>query len=421
MKITRPSLRWFNALFLLALTSLSCTWSLIDLSQFAPTPLPLTAGGNPTPTALAEITFTASLPAPLAPGETIALGVLDEVTGLGLNPKIYPMSAVDSLHYTLKLPVPLNSVIQYRYYRSGAITVIEDTALNTPIRYRIFHATGPGSSQDSIASWTDTASSLATGNLAGVVTSSASGLPLPNILVSAGGMSTLTDSLGQYVLPSLPGGVHTLVVYAPDGAYQTFQQGATIQPGLTTSASAALTPASTVQVTFILSAPADTVPGAPVRLAGNLLSLGNTFADLSGGVSVVATRMPTLTPLDDGRHTLTMRLPVGADLRYKYTLGDGFWNAEHASDGAFVLRQLIVPARDVTIEDTVLTWASGPSAPILFEVTVPQNTPLGENVSIQFNPYSWMQPIPIWNLCGSVMARCPVKSGFSLAVSPITA
>ena len=56
-----------------------------------------------------------------------------------------------------------------------------------------------------------------------------------------------------------------------------------------------------------------------------------------------------------------MMLPAGADIRYKYTLGDGFWNAEHNTDGNFILRQLIVPASStpVQVQDTVQTWQAG--------------------------------------------------------------
>jgi hypothetical protein len=129
--------------------------------------------------------------------------------------------------------------------------------------------------------------------------------------------------------------------------------------------------------------------------------LGNSFADLDGGINVVASRMPTLTPLQDGRQSVSVRLPIGADVRYKYTLGDGFWNAEHDSDGNFVLRRLVVPSTDIVVQDTVNTWRAGPSAPILFDVTVPANTPAGDTVSIQFNPYGWTEAIPMWPLGGN--------------------
>jgi hypothetical protein len=392
------------AVIMLGLTSLSCTWSLIDFNQFTnpPTEVP---GANPgtgptaTPVALAEITFTVSIPAALNSGESLAIGIVDEVTGLGLNPVLYAMTAVDAQHFTVKLPLGMNSVIKYRYYRQGTVPAIEDTAFGQPVRYRIYNVTGPGSTDDLIASWSDSAYSGATGRITGVVSDSATGRPIPNILVTAGGLNTLSDSLGQFILNGLPAGTHLLSAFALDGAYTVFQQGASVANGLITNAPISLKPAPTVQVTFVVNLPTDTVAGAPVRLAGNLLQLGNTFADLSGGVSTLARRMPTLVPMPNGRQSVSVRLPVGADVRYKYTLGDGFWNAEHANDESFLVRQLIVPPNDVTVRDSVATWQAGKkSAPILFDVSVPGNTPVGETVSIQFNPFGWTEPLPMWPL-----------------------
>ena len=88
-----------------------------------------------------------------------------------------------------------------------------------------------------------------------------------------------------------------------------------------------------------MSVPSGTPPVVPIRFAGSLYPLGNTFATLNGGMSSLAANMPVLNPLPDGRYTLVLDLPVGADIRYKYTLGDGFWNAEHNADGSFRLRQ----------------------------------------------------------------------------------
>ena len=112
-----------------------------------------------------------------------------------------------------------------------------------------------------------------------------------------------------------------------------------------------MTPAQMVTVNFTLSLPSDTIQNTPIRLAGNLYQLGNTFGDLEGGLSTVATRMPVFSLQPDGSFALSMMLPVGADIRYKYTLGDGFWNAEHNTDGSFVLRQLIVPASSIAGSD----------------------------------------------------------------------
>ena len=148
-------------------------------------------------------------------------------------------------------------------------------------------------------------------------------------------------------------------------------------------------------MTFNVSAPND-IQGVPVRIAGNLLELGNTFADLKGGMSTIADRMPVMALQPDGRYSVTIVLPAGAYVQYKYTLGDGFWNAEHRAGGEFNLRAMIVPAQDMTIQDQVETWQAGNSSPILFEVTVPSNTPPTDLIYIQFNPYGWTEPIPMW-------------------------
>jgi hypothetical protein len=127
------------------------------------------------------------------------------------------------------------------------------------------------------------------------------------------------------------------------------------------------------------------------------LQLGNTFADLQGGVSTVADRMPVMSLQADGRYAITVGLPAGAYIQYKYTLGDGFWNAERKGDGNWNVRDLIVPDQEITLEDTVASWEAG-DAPILFEVTVPSITPPGDIIYIQFNTFGWMEPVPMWPL-----------------------
>ena len=62
-----------------------------------------------------------------------------------------------------------------------------------------------------------------------------------------------------------------------------------------------------------------------------------------------------------------------------------------------MVRNVIIPSQDFTIEDTVQSWQAGPNASILFEVDVPQDTPIGDKIYIQFNPFAWTEPIPMWN------------------------
>jgi hypothetical protein len=154
-----------------------------------------------------------------------------------------------------------------------------------------------------------------------------------------------------------------------------------------------------VNVTFNVAVPQDSRYPPPVLIAGNILQLGNTFSDLQGGVNVVTNRMPTMELQPDGRYHYTIPLPVGTYIQYKYTLGDGYWNAERKQDGGWMLREFIVPAQDVTLQDTVATWQdSVNSGSIVFEVTVPAVTRAEDIVYIQFNQFNWTEPIPMWRL-----------------------
>lgn len=378
-----------------SLTLQACT-VLSPTATQTPTP---TVSPTPSPTALPQalVTFRVTLPAPLPPGDGVSVSVLDEVTGLALNLKDYPMQADDSQHFLVILPFPLNSVIKYRYTRSGQSIALEHTSDGRAVRYRLHVVDGPGIIEDVVSRWTDTQFNGPTGRISGQITDAVSGTPIPDILVEAGGMQTFSTSDGSFLLEGLPPGTHSLVAYALDGAYRVYQQGAVVAARSTTPASLKLTRAKMVTIIFTLSVPPGTLPAVPVRFAGNLYQLGNTFADLSGGISTLAARMPVLSPLPDGRYTITLELPAGADLRYKYTLGDGLWNAERTATGEMRLRELIVPETNDIVKDQVDSWSEGKSSPITFDINVPTNTPANESVSIQFNPsFGWTAPIPMW-------------------------
>src|SRR5512139_2270456 len=95
-------------IIILALSSQACAVSLIDWGDLFPTSPANTPGpsGLSTPAPRAEVTFTVQLPEPLTPGEVIGLSVVDEVTGLALNPVDYQMTPLDTVTYTAKLAIP---------------------------------------------------------------------------------------------------------------------------------------------------------------------------------------------------------------------------------------------------------------------------------------------------------------------------
>lgn len=394
--ISKPIL--FILIAVILLSGPACTFTLFQLPGGNTTPQPPTpAIPTATPLPQTQVIFHAALPAPLGPNETLSLRVLDDVTGLGFNYIDYPMQARDVLNYTATLPLTVNAMVKYHYVRIGGTGTQEYNAFNQPVRYRLYYAVGPGEVTDLIAAWLDRPFNGATGSVQGTAVNADSGTAIPNLLVSAGGIQTITDSAGRFVLQGIPVGTHNVIGYALDGAYTTFEQGATVAQGLATPVEVRVKPTVLVPVTFTVHVPKNTQPGAPVRIAGNLLQLGNTFADLRGGMSVVADRMPSMNYIAENLYNYTINLPVGADIRYKFTLGDGIWNAERNSEGGFELREMIVPPNGMAVEEEVVTWQSGSSAPISFEVTVPPDTPAGDIIYIQFNPYGWTEPIPMWS------------------------
>jgi hypothetical protein len=403
---TKPLNRFLLFITLIILLS-GCNGVPLVGTPPAPTPSAGEVAATEAPT-LPEtlITFRVLVPTDSPTDDLVYLSVLDEVTGLALNTQINAMESLPPTEesglqaYLLTLPFPIGSVVKYRYERQlGDIRVAEHLSDGSPVRYRMYDVQGQGIVEDVVSRWTDTTYGTPSGRIMGSALDASSGAPIPNLLIAAGGAQTITAADGSFVLEGLPPGTHNLVGYAMDGSYQTFQQGARVAADSTTPAELKLNPAEMVKVNFVLKAPAETPPVIPLRLAGNLYSLGNSFADLTGGVNSLAVNMPVMEQLPDGRYTLTLSLPVGADIRYKYTLGDGFWNAEHNLDGSFRLRQLIIPDEPLLVENTVETWRAGETDDIIFDATVPADTPAGDFVAIQFNPlFGWTEPIPMWKL-----------------------
>lgn len=337
-----------------------------------------------------EVHFTVLVPQG-TPDEDIQLSIVDAVTGIAFNPRRYTMQPAGENGYAVSISVPFGSLLTYRYVRQGDATTFETAATGAAISYRelLVNRTNM-SSNDLVAAWSDLPSQVVAGQISGQVTDAESGAPIGGLNVSASGLHTTTDAEGIYILGGLIQGQHNLVISSPDGAYVSFQQAALVAEDMDTPAHIQMHRAEMLSVTFSLALPEDSVPSVPIYLVGNLAQLGS-------GASSPA-ELPRLQPGAEGRYTLTLLLPAGVDIRYKYTLGDGFWNAEHLPSGAFALRQLVLggDAAGLTVEDQVSQWTAGASAPIWFQVTPPAGTE--GPVYLQFKLLDWTASIPMWTL-----------------------
>lgn len=346
-----------------------------------------------------DVFIWVEVPADTPPGAGVQVELLDEVTGLPYNPRRTDLRAVDATHYGAALRVPVGTALLYRLLRvdAGGGRIPEAESNGRPVRYRMFYVDGPGEVHDVIARWQDTPMQAASGRIVGQALDAATGQPIPGLLALAGGRQALTLSDGTFLLDGLPPGTHQVTLYSMDGAYRPAKHNARVASEAATPALMALEPLPQVEVTFEVTVPEGLPPGMPLRLAGNLSILGNTFSDLGGGISGLAAAMPVLAPGRGNRYTLTLDLPAGAEILYKYTLGDGFWNAEHSADGGFVVRRLILPttSRRVTLRDAVLTFQAGPGAPVWFDTQVHTYTPPDDDLYIQFRLDDWLAPLPM--------------------------
>jgi hypothetical protein len=344
-----------------------------------------------------EIQFQLALPQSIEGSEKIVIEIIDDVTGLPYNSSFTELKIFSDQIYITTLTIPAGSVIKYRYAKVAQNITPEATPDGEPITYRLFSASNNAIVTDVLQAWQGEPALNATGILRGTLVDQDTRMPTPDIIVSAGGKRTFTDANGKYLLEGLGQGIHNVVFYAIDGKYRTYQQGAAIEPGMTTRADVNLTHLPEVNVTFQVSPPTDAL-GAPVYITGNIFQLGNTFADLKGGMSIKPKRMPVLSPNQDGSLSITLRLYAETDLRYKFTLGDGFWNAEQYLSGGYRVRQMIVPSEDVTISHTIETWRSAGVEPVTFLISIPPGSSPNDEKFIQFQADEWMEPIPLWPL-----------------------
>ncbi len=385
--------------FTLLLTAVASILSGCAIS-FVPDALLNTQLGSVIPEKLEEITYTpvlfkAALLSSHSTETEVALDILDDITGLKHNVMRHTMQMTADNQYAVTVMLPLGGEVKYRYTSLFPLNETEMDAEGKPVVYRLASIRKGLVLDDKVAGWPSLPYEGETGTLTGIISDGETNQALPDILVSVAGFQTFTDMTGRFYLDNIPAGTHNLAAFSIDGSYRTYQQQASVASGLATPAPIKLDPLDEVVVTFVVTPPEDAI-GAPIRIAGNLYQFGNIFNGMESGTSVLASRMPLMSRLQDGRYSFQIKLHSGNYLRYKYTLGDGFLNAEKDSQSNEVIRHLIIPNQDLTIENVVTTWRSGEISPVFIEVTVPDNTPENESVFIQFRFSEWLQPIPMW-------------------------
>ena len=178
--------------------------TLIVLTAYCVDPLPLK--NKTQKLSFAETSFEVRIPSALNAGESILLEMIDEVTGIALNPERFKMDSSDGLTYTLRLPLVVGSVIRYRYVKDGQTGIIERDPNGSQVHYRLYQVADASVVRDLITTWDSTPYQGITGELSGYIFDKKTEVPLPEIMVTVNGMRTFSSSDGFFKFARRPSG-----------------------------------------------------------------------------------------------------------------------------------------------------------------------------------------------------------------------
>ena len=363
------------------------------------TPLPpATAAPPPTPLPSGAVTITVRVPAGTPAGSAPAVQVLDELGGAS-STVILTNSGKNV--WTGSTPAPLGTVLRYKYIRPLPTTVEETNADQQPVGFRLFFVDGNATIVDTVAGWSDVPFAGDVGGLDGRVWNANTGQGVMGILVAAGGKLTVTAHDGSFQFYDLPAGDQRTTLLAPDGSLRPAQKSVTVSAGKSVALDHVSADPNAVHLTFLVRPPPGLDPAAALRLAGNVLQMGDNLFPSSNsalGGAIAAAREPVLVPLADGRWTVRLQLYAGSVLSYKYTLGDGVWDGELDANGDPLVRQLVVPPVDTLVDDTIATWQRPGSPSITFDALTPPDTPGSDILTIQFRAGIWQPPLAMWRI-----------------------
>ncbi len=370
-----------------------------------------------TPLPAAEVQLVVQAPEGTPPDAEVEVELFDPIAGFSAPASVLRMQPAGDGTWVTTLTPTAGSVIAYRFVRTSPGRSAEASWRGEPVVARLGVIDGPGQLREVISAWADSAGPRPNGRIVGTLFDALTGNPLPDILVNAGGRHVFTDGQGAFRIDDLPPGLHTLAAVSPTGAYHPIQQGAIVADSSETPAALGLTPARPIVVTFQVTVPPDTPPQAALRVAGNILALGNTFAGLGGGPTGSVGAMPELVRVDGSTYLAVVGLYSGTALHYRYTLGDGVWNTERDPAGNVITRQAVLPDTDITLVDVVSTWHPTSSPGVTFEVHSTAGMPPTDLISLQLRSSSWREPLPMWPSGPGTWAYAlfgPVEAGVAL-------
>ena len=346
---------------------------------------------------LVDVQFNVFTSTKFSDEDLLSLDILDLVSGFQYNIERYTISPDLNNNFVISIPLPEGATISYRYSMLQPLQVNEALPGGDEVPFRQLVVRKNLVISDTISGWTN---NLYTGELAslhGAVADALTEGPIPDVMISVAGKTTMTDMNGRFYLRDLPVGKHNLVATTIDGSHQSFQQEVNLVEGLSTLAIIRMTSNPEITIKFVMKAPGE-IDGAPVRIAGNTSQFGMTLFDQIRGAGAQSINMPLMNLNKDGTYTAEVKAYAGTFLRYSYTLGNAVLNIERDENGSSQTRQFIVPVKDVVVKDTVIGWRSAAGSPTTFYVQAPSDTMPEDHLYIQFNQGYWSSPIPMWQM-----------------------
>jgi len=64
------------------------------------------------------------IPHILSEGESIALEIIDDITGISQSCQTFELKEINEYEYTTNLSVPSGSVLKYRYIKTGKVILL---------------------------------------------------------------------------------------------------------------------------------------------------------------------------------------------------------------------------------------------------------------------------------------------------------